>query len=130
MTAVPAYPSIHRLVAHGIAGWALCAAAMGGLLQIAPLGVAIVVHAILAPLIFTALAAHYFRARGAREPLPVAVAWTAIVAALDAAGGRPTSWEDHAGWPGAEKTSARRPRAGRSLESASRSCSFGALSLV
>ena len=57
---------------------------MLGLLQIAPTGVALTLHAIAAPLIFTAVAARYFRGRGAREPLPTALAFSAIVAALDA----------------------------------------------
>lgn len=80
----PPARSIHRAAAHGVAGWALCAGVMGGLLQIAPLGVAIAAHDVLAPLIFVMLAVHYFRARGAREPLPIALAWTTIVAVLDA----------------------------------------------
>jgi menaquinone-dependent protoporphyrinogen oxidase len=80
----PPARSLHRLAAHGIAGWALCATVMTGLLQIASTSMAIAVHAVVAPLIFTGLALHYFRARGAREPLPTALAWTGIVAALDA----------------------------------------------
>jgi menaquinone-dependent protoporphyrinogen oxidase len=73
-----------RLAAHGLAGWALCAGVMGVLLQIASPGVAVAVHAIAAPLIFVAIAVHYFGARGARDPLPTALAFAAIVAALDA----------------------------------------------
>jgi hypothetical protein len=48
------------------------------------LGLALVVHAVAAPLIFIAIAGLYFRNRGAREPLATAVTWTSIVAALDA----------------------------------------------
>jgi menaquinone-dependent protoporphyrinogen oxidase len=70
----PPARSLPRLAAHGFAGWALCAVAMGGLLQVAPTAVAIAVHAVLVPLIFVAIAAHYFGARGAREPLPTAIA--------------------------------------------------------
>jgi menaquinone-dependent protoporphyrinogen oxidase len=80
----PPARSLRRLAAHGIAGWAVCAAVMGGLLQVASTGVAIALHAIAAPLIFIAIAVHYFRARGARDPLSTALAWTAIVAILDA----------------------------------------------
>jgi len=75
--------SLHRSLAHGFAGWALCAATMGLLLAFTNLTVALVVHGAAAPLIFAALAVHYFRARGARDPLPTAIVWTATVALLD-----------------------------------------------
>jgi hypothetical protein len=58
---------------------------MAGVLAVTGAGIAIAVHAIAAPLIFVAIARSYFGARGAREPLPVAVAFTAIVGGLDAA---------------------------------------------
>ena len=58
---------------------------MGGLMAVASPGVAIGIHAVAAPLIFVAIASRYFGARGAREPLPTALAFTAIVAVLDAA---------------------------------------------
>jgi hypothetical protein len=75
--------AVGRMLAHGIVGWALCAVTMGGLLHIARTEVAVAVHAVVAPLIFTAVAVHYFRKRGSREPLPTALAWTATVAVLD-----------------------------------------------
>jgi menaquinone-dependent protoporphyrinogen oxidase len=81
----PPARSWQRWAAHALAGWASCALLMGGLLWLGPRAVAVAVHAGLAPLIFTLLAVHYFRARGARGPLPTALAWTAMVAALDAA---------------------------------------------
>lgn len=90
-TARPGAPIAHparslpRLVAHAVAGWSVCAVVMAGLLAMTGAGVAIAVHAIAAPLIFVAIARSYFGARGAREPLPVAVAFTAIVGGLDAA---------------------------------------------
>jgi menaquinone-dependent protoporphyrinogen oxidase len=77
--------SLSRLVAHAVAGWSVCAVVIAGLLAVAGAGVAVAVHAIAAPLIFVAIARSYFGARGAREPLPVAVAFTAIVSGLDAA---------------------------------------------
>jgi hypothetical protein len=43
------------------------------------------VHGIAAPVFFTAMAWNYFRARGARDPLPTALAWTALVMLLDLA---------------------------------------------
>jgi menaquinone-dependent protoporphyrinogen oxidase len=75
--------SVARLIAHALVGWALCAGTMTALLHRVSLGLALALHAIAAPLIFTAIAWRYFRARGARDPLPTAVTWTAIVASLD-----------------------------------------------
>ena len=80
----PPARSAWRLLAHGVAGWALCAALMAALLQMTGTGLAIAIHAVAAPLIFGAIAVHYFGARGARDPLPTALAFTAIVALLDA----------------------------------------------
>ncbi|MGF1466417.1 MAG: flavodoxin domain-containing protein [Sandaracinaceae bacterium] len=89
--AVPGTPVDHtggsswRLLAHGVAGWAACAALMGALMSTATLGVALTLHAVAAPLVFVGVGWHYFRARGARAPLPTAVAFVAIVAGLDLA---------------------------------------------
>lgn len=81
----PPARAVSRLLWHGSLGWASCAAAMATLLRLAPLGVALTLHAVLAPLIFVAIAAHYFRGWGARDPLPTAVTWTSAVMLLDAA---------------------------------------------
>jgi hypothetical protein len=72
-----------RLLMHGVLGWTLCAATMAALLSAASLTMALVVHAIAAPLFFTVIAWHYFNARGARDPVQTALAWTAVVAMLD-----------------------------------------------
>jgi hypothetical protein len=88
-TATPGTPiehparSLSRLMVHGLAGWALCAGTMAVLLSLVNLTVALIVHGIAAPVFFTAIAWNYFRARGARDPLPTALAWTAIVMLLD-----------------------------------------------
>jgi menaquinone-dependent protoporphyrinogen oxidase len=74
---------LRRLIAYGVAGWALCALVMSGLLAVSSSGVAMAVHAVAAPVIFTLLATRYFRARGARDPLPTATVWTALVIGLD-----------------------------------------------
>jgi len=73
-----------RLVAHGVLGAAVCAAVLAGLLRVASIPAAVSIHAVLAPLIFMGLAIHYFRPRGARDPLPVALIWAATAGALDA----------------------------------------------
>lgn len=80
----PPARAVSRLVAYAVAGWSLCAVAMAGLLASAGPGVAIAVHALIAPMIFAAIARAYFGGHGAREPLPVALAFAAIVAGLDA----------------------------------------------
>ena len=76
--------ALWRLLAFGAAGWALCAAVMGGLLAVAPLWLALTLHAIAAPAIFAGLSTLYFGTPGARRPLPTALAFTLIVAVLDA----------------------------------------------
>lgn len=79
--------SIGRLVAHAVTGWAACALIMGALLRVASTSVAVVVHAFAVPLVFAAVAHHYFSraAPGARAPLPTGAAFAGIVALLDAA---------------------------------------------
>lgn len=79
----PPARSLARLAAHGVAGWAASAVVLAGLLAVARPSLAIALHALAAPAIFVAIARAYFAARGARDPLPVAIAFTAIVAALD-----------------------------------------------
>lgn len=73
--------SIATLALHGVAGWAACSAIMGVLLATTSVGVAIGVHAFAAPIVFALVARHYFRRRGAREPL-AAAAWMAIITAV------------------------------------------------
>ena len=76
--------ALWRLVAFGVAGWVLCAAVMGGLMAVAPPWLALTLHAIAAPAIFAALSYFYFREPGARRPLTTAIAFTVLVAVLDA----------------------------------------------
>jgi menaquinone-dependent protoporphyrinogen oxidase len=87
--AVPGTPIDHpahaysRLAAHAVVGWVLCAASMAALLKLVSLTAALALHAILASLIFTVIAWHYFRARGAREAIQTAIVWATIDALLD-----------------------------------------------
>lgn len=80
----PAGRSLSRVLSFGVAGWALCALVMGGLLPVAPLWLALSLHAIAAPAIFAVLSYTYFRQPGARQPLATALAFTALVILLDA----------------------------------------------
>jgi menaquinone-dependent protoporphyrinogen oxidase len=73
-----------NVLAHAAAAWAICGPIMGILLYVAPLGVALAIHAITVPIVFALVARHYFRYRGAREPLHVAAAFVATTALLDA----------------------------------------------
>jgi menaquinone-dependent protoporphyrinogen oxidase len=73
-----------RVVSHGVVGWAACGVIMGGLLATTTVGVALLVHAITAPLVFFLVGMHYFARLGSREPLAVALSFTGIVVLLDA----------------------------------------------
>lgn len=75
--------SFSRLITHAVVAWVACAATMIALLKLTNLMTAVIVHAIAAPLFFVAIGWHYFRARGAREAVPTAIVWTAIVVLLD-----------------------------------------------
>ena len=75
--------SIPRMVTYGVVGWALCAVTMFALMKLTSLTPALVIHAIVAPLFFALIARNYFGAGGAREAMPTAIIWTAIVALLD-----------------------------------------------
>ena len=44
---------------------------------------AVAIHALAVPVIFTVVAQHYFRARGARDPIATALTFVGIVALLD-----------------------------------------------
>lgn len=89
-TAAPGTPiehparSLSRLIAHGLVGAAVCTALLVALSLVSRTA-ALAVHAVAAPGVFAALAWRYFRARGAREPLPVAILWAALAALLDLA---------------------------------------------
>jgi hypothetical protein len=75
--------SLGRLVAHGVLGWALCAAAMAILVAVSPHDIALVIHATAAPVVFAGIAWHDFRAPGARGAPGAALAFVAIVTLLD-----------------------------------------------
>jgi signal transduction histidine kinase len=76
--------ALWRWAFYGVVGWALCAATMFALQRTMPMTSAFALHALAAPAIFALLSQRYFRARGARAPLPTALALSALVALLDA----------------------------------------------
>ena len=75
--------SLARLVAHAAVGWAACGAVMAGLLRATTFGWAVALHDLFATALFVAIAWHYFRARGARDPAQAALGFVATVALLD-----------------------------------------------
>lgn len=77
----PAHSS-HRLLGHALIGWAACLAVLLALWPVSAT-LATVLHAIVMPIVFVGIAVHYFRGRGAREPLPVAIVFAGVAAVLD-----------------------------------------------
>jgi menaquinone-dependent protoporphyrinogen oxidase len=75
--------SLLRVCFHAIAGWAVCATVMAGLLWATTAQVAMIIHGLLVPIVFAGVASRYFRARGAREPRATALAFAALTAFLD-----------------------------------------------
>lgn len=80
----PAAHSLGRLLLFAAVGWAVCALIMGGLLAVAPMWLALTLHAIAAPVVVVPLSYLYFRAPGAREPLETALTFTVVIVILDA----------------------------------------------
>jgi menaquinone-dependent protoporphyrinogen oxidase len=81
----PAARSLPRLAGHVLAAAGILAAvrlALGGVLDVG--AGAIALHALVAVLVTGVVAGSYFRPRGAREPMPVAITFAAAAAALDA----------------------------------------------
>jgi menaquinone-dependent protoporphyrinogen oxidase len=87
----PEEPVVHpgramwRLLAHGVVGWSVCAGIMFGLLQVMNSTGAVIVHDIAVPIVFGAVAWHYFGRRGARSPLVAATTFALLTVALDSA---------------------------------------------
>jgi menaquinone-dependent protoporphyrinogen oxidase len=76
--------SFDRLALHAFIGWATCSLIMGVFAFGIGTPAATVIHALAAPLVFAAVSTRYFAPAGAREPLPTALAFVAIVILLDA----------------------------------------------
>lgn len=70
-------------IAHGLAGWALCGAAMGISMAITTIGNALVIHAAAAPVIFAVVALLYFRRPGSLSPLATAATFLTVVITMD-----------------------------------------------
>jgi hypothetical protein len=68
---------------HGAVGWALCGATMGIGMSAFSMRTALAVHAVAAPVIFGVVAFYYFKRYRFTTPLQTAVAFLAIIVALD-----------------------------------------------
>jgi hypothetical protein len=75
--------AIKVAVAHGLVGWILCGATMGVRMKIASLGTALILHALAAPLIFTALSLSYFHRLDSCSPLRAAATFLGVVVVMD-----------------------------------------------
>jgi hypothetical protein len=71
------------LLAHAFAGWVLCDATMGIGMSVLPLGTALVVHAIAAPVFFTAISLLYFTKFNFTNPLQTASVFLGFVIVVD-----------------------------------------------
>lgn len=77
--------SARRVIGYGAVAWALHAAMQTALFGVLGDTPALVIHAVATPMVFGAVAWRYFRERGARDPLPTAITWTALAIGLDVA---------------------------------------------
>jgi hypothetical protein len=71
------------VLAHAAAGWAACFATIGIGIAIMPTQPALVVHAIGAPIYFSAVSLHYFTRYGYTTPTQTALAFTGFVVTMD-----------------------------------------------
>ena len=71
------------LLAHAFVGWLLCAATMGIGMALMPIGTALIVHAIAAPIFFTILSLIYFTRFNYTTPLRTASVFVAFVILVD-----------------------------------------------
>lgn len=81
--ATPVGRSPLRVVEYGVVAWALATSLLVIATPFAPRWVAFALHLVALPAAFAAFAVRYHSADGARAPVVVALAWTAIAMALD-----------------------------------------------
>src|ERR1022692_2696651 len=70
-------------VAHGLVGWVLCGATMGVGMRVTTLATALILHALAAPVIFTALSLLYVHRLGPWSPLRTAATFLGVVLFMD-----------------------------------------------
>jgi multisubunit Na+/H+ antiporter MnhC subunit len=72
------------ILIHALVGWGLCGAVIGVGRTWWSMETTLIVHVVVAPLIFAVLSGLYFTKFRYTKPLPTAVIFTAIVMAMDA----------------------------------------------
>ena len=71
------------ILAHALAGWALCFAAIGVSMALTTINNALIIHAIGAPIFFSVVSFFYFRRFGYTTPLQTALIFISLVIGLD-----------------------------------------------
>lgn len=71
------------ILIHAFVGWALCAVTMGIGMATLPVQSALIVHAVGAPIYFTAVSLVYFKRFNYTAPLQTALIFTGFVMAVD-----------------------------------------------
>ena len=72
------------LLVHALIGWALCGAIMGIGRMVTTLDNALVIHAVVAPIVFALITRVYFTRFGYTSPLQTALIFVAVVIGMDA----------------------------------------------
>jgi hypothetical protein len=70
-------------VGYAVIGWAVCGATIAVGRQMMSMATTLLVHAIVAPLVFALLSLHFFRHYPAASPLRTSLGFVGIVIALD-----------------------------------------------
>ena len=71
------------LLAHAFVGWALCFATIGIGMAATSVQIALIIHAMAAPIFFAGISMFYFRRFNYTSPLLTATVWITIVGAMD-----------------------------------------------
>ena len=71
------------IILHALVGWTLCGAIMGIGMQFMSLDMTLIIHAIGAPIIFTAVSYFYFSRFHFTTPLQTALSFVAVVILMD-----------------------------------------------
>jgi hypothetical protein len=71
------------ILLHAFVGWALCAATIGIGMAVTTLNIALLIHAIAAPVFFALVSLVYFRRFNYTTPLGTAAIFTAFVMGMD-----------------------------------------------
>jgi len=74
---------VATILAHALVGWALCAATIGIGMAVTTVNNALIIHAIGAPIFFSAVSFFYFRKFGYTKPLQTALVFLAVVIGMD-----------------------------------------------